>query len=316
MNTMRSLKIIFAGTSDFAVPILQGILNNSPHEVCAVLSQPDRPAGRGQRIQWSPIKQFACQHNLTLYQPPSLDSDILQSLERLSADIIIVVAYGLILPKALLSMTKGGCINVHASLLPRWRGAAPIQHALLSGDACTGITIMQMDEGLDTGPILNQESVSIKPEDTSLVLFSVLSLLGRDLLLSTLKSYCLGQLSPYDQRADLVTHAPKITKSQAQLDWRQNAKKLHQRVRAFNPWPIAYSDLGGLRIRLWQTAVLPGQFVEPGKIIDVSKKGIDVATGDGVLRIMVGQLPSKKPQTALSLLNAYKELFKPGQCFK
>lgn len=234
-----SLKIIFAGTPAFAVPTLQALVNSS-HDVVAVYTQPDRPAGRGRHLTASPVKAFALEHNIPVEQPPTLTKpEPQQGLEFYNADVMVVAAYGLLLPEAVLHAPRFGCINVHASLLPRWRGAAPIHRAILAGDTCTGITIMQMEKGLDTGPMLCQASCPIERHDTSANLHDRLATLGADALLMTLTQLEAGALNPQLQNNSHATYAKKITKAEAGLDWQQTALALERQIHAFNPWPVA-----------------------------------------------------------------------------
>jgi len=283
----RSLSIIFAGTPEFAVPTLKAILDNSSHNVCAVLAQPDRPVGRGRKIEFGPVKQLAISRNLTIFQPKTLkDEELQKELTELKPDLMIVVAYGLIIPKAILSIPSGGCINVHGSLLPRWRGAAPIQYAIMNGDPITGITIMQMDEGLDTGPMLIKKSYKINSTDTSYDVQKELSILGSELLLETLDAYVNNKLNPENQNEELATYAGKLSKSQAKLDWTKPAIELHNMVRAFNPWPVAYCEVGNKTLRILKTEVLDENNSNPGEIIRATSKGIDVGTKKRYFKII------------------------------
>ncbi|MEO6696481.1 MAG: methionyl-tRNA formyltransferase, partial [Gammaproteobacteria bacterium] len=240
---MRPLKIIFAGTPEFAVPALQALLD-SAHEVCAVYTQPDRPAGRGRTVQASPVKQLALRHRIPVLQPPSLkDASVQETLRALVADLMVVVAYGLILPAAVLSAPRLGCINIHASLLPRWRGAAPIQRAILAGDDQTGITLMQMDEGLDTGAMLVQRPCPILPTDSAKTLHDRLAALGAETLIETLGPLQDGTITARTQNGDAACYAAKLSKPEAVLDWRLDAAALDRKVRAFNPSPVAQGTL-------------------------------------------------------------------------
>ena len=301
------MKIIFAGTPEFAIPTLQALLN-SEHTVVAVYTQPDRPKGRGQKLTASPIKQLALQHQLTLFQPTTLrDEKIQHQLKNLNADIMVVVAYGLLLPKAVLTIPRLGCINVHASLLPRWRGAAPIQHAILAGDAETGITIMQMNQGLDTGNMLRQSRCIIAAAETSQSLHDKLAALGATSLLQTLKEITENKIQSISQNESLATYAAKITKEQAQLNWQLNAEQLERQVRAFNPWPIAFMIWQQQTVRVWQAQALAVDHqAAPGTLIAATPQGIDIATGKGMLRILKLQLPGSKPITAADFINAHQ----------
>lgn len=317
MEIHRHLKIIFAGTPAFALPMLEALFE-SPHEICAVFTQPDRPAGRGQKINASPIKQFAVENHLPIFQPNTLrDPQIQQQIADLKADVMIVVAYGLILPAAILSMPKYGCINVHASLLPRWRGAAPIQRAILTGDSETGISIMQMDAGLDTGPVYERRACEILVTDTASHVHDKLAQMGSECLMHTLEKIQQGTAHTHSQNNEYATYAAKINKTEANIDWQQSAQEIDRMIRAFNPWPIAYSTLNDLHIRIWSATPLNSTTnVPPGTLIQNSKDEIIVATGKGNLRLNYLQLPGGKCLAAKDLLNAHAALFAPGQQFK
>jgi methionyl-tRNA formyltransferase len=297
------VKIIFAGTPDFAASSLQSLLN-SPHTVIAVYTQPDRPAGRGRKLAPSPVKQLASAQHIPVYQPLSLrDPQEQEILRELNADLMVVAAYGLILPVAVLNTPRLGCINVHASLLPRWRGAAPIQRAILAGDTTTGITIMQMDEGLDTGNMLSKLSCPIHPEDTAEQLHDRLATLGAEALLSVLSAEIpAGE----PQNPDHATYAAKLTKTEAEIDWSLSAIDIERRIRAFNPWPIAYTYLNKQPLRIWQACIIKTENISiPGTIIDANKSGIDVATSTDIIRLLSVQLPGGKKITASEFLNAH-----------
>ncbi|WP_410013288.1 methionyl-tRNA formyltransferase [Sodalis sp. C49] len=308
-----SLRVIFAGTPDFAARHLQALLD-SAHRVVGVFTQPDRPAGRGNRLTASPVKILAQQHLLPVYQPKSLrPADSQRLVAELGADIMVVVAYGLILPQAVLDMPRLGCLNVHGSLLPRWRGAAPIQRALWAGDSVTGVTIMQMDAGLDTGDMLYQSACDIEPGDTSASLYEKLAAIGPRALLDTLARSAAGTLAPEKQDESLVTYAEKLSKEEARLDWSCPAAMLARCVRAFNPWPISFFTVGGQTIKVWQAAALdlPAQSA-PGTILHADKNGIQVATSSGALNLTLLQPAGKKPMAAQDLLNSRREWFTPG----
>ncbi|ABK46279.1 methionyl-tRNA formyltransferase [Shewanella sp. ANA-3] len=310
---MKPLNIIFAGTPDFAARHLQALIN-SHHNVIAVYTQPDRPAGRGKKLTASPVKELAVSHDIPVYQPGSLRKEpAQQELAALNADIMVVVAYGLILPKVVLDTPRLGCINVHGSILPRWRGAAPIQRALWAGDKETGVTIMQMDVGLDTGDMLLKTYLPIEDDDTSATLYEKLALQGPDALLQALEGLANGTLTAEKQDEVLANYAEKLSKEEARLDWRKSATQLWQEVRAFNPWPVSYFEHQGNTIKVWQTQVsTTSSNAAPGTIISASKKGIEVATGDGVLTLLSMQLPGKKPLSVADILNARGDWFTPN----
>ena len=309
----KSLKIIFAGTPDFAAKHLQALLNSS-HQVIGVFTQPDKPAGRGNKLTASPVKQLALQNNLPVYQPISLkDSANQQIIADLNADIMIVVAYGLILPQTVLDMPKYGCLNVHGSLLPRWRGAAPIQRACWAGDTETGITIMQMDVGLDTGDMLYKEKCHIEDDDTSATLYNKLAQIGPDALLKTLKLIIEGKAKPEKQNESQVTYATKLSKQEAKLDWNLTATQLERCIRAFNPWPVSYFEINGELIKVWQANVISETTDKtPGTILQADKSGIQIATQDGVINMTLLQPAGKKPMSAQDFLNSRKAWFIVG----
>ena len=335
------LRVIFAGTPEFASSTLQAIMA-SKHQVVAVYTQPDRPAGRGKKLTASPVKQLALEHEIPVFQPRNFKAkEDQKNFSELDADIMVVVAYGLILPKVILNCPRLGCLNVHASLLPRWRGAAPIQRAIAAGDSTSGITIMQMDEGLDTGEMLLKKQCEIGDNETGEQLHDKLAPLGATALLECLNlltEECSAKadqnrLHPEKQDNNLVTYAHKLSKQEATMQWSQSAISLHNLVRAFKSWPIATSKINDVTCRIWETTVpekelwpetgsTQGQSanpqtnnLEPGTIISANKAGIDVLTGDGILRITRLQLQGKKPLNVDALLNSKKALFKPGLHF-
>lgn len=302
----KQLTLVFAGTPDFAVPALQALLQ-SQHKLIAVYTQPDRPAGRGRKIAASPIKQLALKHDIPVYQPSNFKAEEdVTALEALQIDLLVVAAYGLILPQRVLAAPHLGCINIHASLLPRWRGAAPIQRALLAGDTVTGITIMEMEAGLDTGPMLLKKEIAIGPNETGGSLHETLSQLGAQALIEALYGIADGSLQGAAQDDALATYAAKLEKREALIDWKQPAIVLDRQVRALNPWPVAQTQLEDKIMRLWE--VKPQAIAldaPPGTVVDCSKAGIDVATGEGQLRITRLQLPGKRIMHAADFLNAY-----------
>ena len=317
------MRIVFAGTPEFAALHLQALLDDesAQHDIVGVYTQPDRPAGRGKKLTPSPVKALAEQHGLPVYQPISLkEAEQQQTLAGLNADIMVVVAYGLLLPKAILDTPKHGCINVHASLLPRWRGAAPIQRAIEAGDSETGVTIMQMDVGLDTGDMLQISRCPIDNNDTGGSLHDKLGVIGPPALLSTLEQIAQGSVNAEKQNDDLSNYAPKMSKQEAQLDWNQPANLLERKIRAFNPFPVAYTVLGKDRIRIWHTESCnqptnSSLKQTPGTILNASNDGIEVCTIEGSLIITELQLPGKKRLPVAEVLKSRAELFAPGTVF-
>lgn len=307
------LKIIFAGTPDFAARHLDALLA-SEHQVVGVFTQPDRPAGRGNKLTPSPVKTLAQSHAIPLFQPKSLRPvENQQLVAELEADVMVVVAYGLILPQAVLTMPRLGCINVHGSLLPRWRGAAPIQRSLWAGDSETGVTIMQMDVGLDTGDMLFKLSCPISAQDTSATLYDKLAQLGPQGLLETLTQLAEGRAQPEKQDDAQANYAEKLSKEEARLDWQLSAAQLERCIRAFNPWPVSYFLIDDQPVKVWQASVLPHVTGEPGEIITADKQGIQVATAEGVLNLQLLQPAGKKPMSAQDLLNSRREWFTSGR---
>ncbi len=310
---MNKLKLIFAGTPDFAARHLAALLS-SGHEVVAVYTQPDKPAGRGQKLTASPVKELALAHDLPVYQPASLRNEAAQAeLAALGADLMVVVAYGLILPKAVLDTPRLGCINVHGSLLPRWRGAAPIQRSIWAGDAETGVTIMQMDVGLDTGAMIRKVTCPIASDETSASLYDKLAGLGPQALVDTLDAMAAGDTAAEPQDDALANYAEKLSKEEARIDWSMEAVTIERCIRAFNPWPISWFDVAGQTVKVWQAEVLPqahGQAA--GTLLKADKQGIEVATGQGVLRLLTLQPPGKKAMSVADLLNSRRDWFEPG----
>ncbi len=323
------MRLGFAGTPEFSLAALDALVG-SRHRVVAVFTQPDRPAGRGRAIHLSPVKQRAAALGLDVLQPVSFKTpDAAAALERLELDALVVVAYGQILPPAVLALPKFGCFNIHASLLPRWRGAAPIQRALLAGDTVTGVTIMRMEAGLDTGPALAVREVPIDERDTAATLHDRLAPLGAQLMVDTLDDIASGRAHQQAQSAVGITYAEKISKAEGLIDWRQPAADTLRRVRAFNPWPVAETRMNGVQLRIWDAELAPGvrglaagdsgvrsvtagdpgaqaPHLPPGSVIAASYAGIDVACGSGALRLLRLQLAGRKPVPAAEFLNSQR----------
>ena len=300
-------RIIFAGTPEIAEFILASMLQAN-YPIIACLTQPDRPTGRGHKLIASPVKQLAIKNKIPVYQFAALKSkENKDIIKNLSPDLIIVVAYGLIIPKEILAIPKYGCINVHASLLPRWRGAAPIQHAILAGDEISGVTIMRMDEGLDTGDILTSYECALGPRETSADLYKKLCTLGSKGLLETLNN--LEKNTPIKQDSSIASYAPKINKQDARINWCDPAIAIDRQIRAFIPWPIAFTNFKDIVIKVWEAIPLNNydQQSLPGTILVVSKSGMNIATGAGVLRITKIQLPNKKVMTIEEILNGHPD---------
>jgi methionyl-tRNA formyltransferase len=305
---MSSLRIAFAGTPQFALPALR-VLLASRHRVVGVLTQPDRPAGRGRELRASPIKLLAQESGLPLAQPLTLKTpEGRAELAGWAPDLLVVVAYGLILPPPVLTLPRLGCVNIHGSLLPRWRGAAPIQRAILAGDAETGVTIMQLDEGLDTGPLLLERRRPIHTHDTAGDLHDVLSELGAAALAEAVEGLASGTLKARPQPAAGATHARKIEKSEARIDWSAGAAALDRQVRAFNPWPMAETTFAGesLRVLRARVAEQPASEAAPGTLLGIADDGLRVACGDGVLAVRELQRAGKRPISARDFANAVR----------
>ncbi|GAC1033893.1 methionyl-tRNA formyltransferase [Pseudomonas sp. No.21] len=308
----QALRLVFAGTPEFAAEHLKALLD-TPHSIVAVYTQPDRPAGRGQKLMPSPVKQLALQHGIPVLQPPTLrDADAQAELKALGADLMVVVAYGLILPQVVLDTPRLGCINSHASLLPRWRGAAPIQRAVQAGDAESGVTVMQMEAGLDTGPMLLKVVTPITAEDTGGTLHDRLASLGPQAVVQAIAQLAAGTLVGEVQDDALATYAHKLNKDEARLDWSRPADELERLVRAFNPWPICHSTLGGEPLKVLAAQLADGSG-QPGQILAASKDGLTVACGSGALRLTRLQLPGGKPLAFADLFNSRREQFAAGQ---
>ena len=309
----QSLRIVFAGTPDFAARHLAALLS-SEHEVIAVYTQPDRPAGRGKKLTASPVKTIALEHDIPVYQPENFKSDeAKQELADLNADIMVVVAYGLLLPQVVLDTPKLGCINVHGSILPRWRGAAPIQRSIWAGDAETGVTIMQMDIGLDTGDMLKIATLPIEASDTSASMYEKLAGLGPDALIDCLADIATGKAEPVKQDDELANYAKKLSKEEARINWNDDAAHIERCVRAFNPWPMSHFEAAENSIKVWQSRVAEQTSDKPaGTIVQADKTGIYVVTGNGVLVLEQLQVPGKKAMSVQDILNSRASWFEVG----
>jgi len=309
----QSLRIVFAGTPDFAARHLAALLS-SEHEVIAVYTQPDRPAGRGKKLTASPVKTIALEHDIPVYQPENFKSDeAKQELADLNADIMVVVAYGLLLPQVVLDTPKLGCINVHGSILPRWRGAAPIQRSIWAGDAETGVTIMQMDIGLDTGDMLKIATLPIEASDTSASMYEKLAGLGPDALIDCLADIATGKAEPVKQDDELANYAKKLSKEEARINWNDDAAHIERCVRAFNPWPMSHFEAAENSIKVWQSRVAEQSSDKPaGTIVQADKTGIYVATGNGTLVLEQLQVPGKKAMSVQDILNSRASWFEVG----
>ncbi len=300
-----SLSIVFAGTPEFAVAPLRALIA-SQHRIVGVYTQPDRPAGRGRQLTMSAVKQCALEHQLPIFQPSTLrDAAQLEALAALQPDVMVVVAYGLILPTSVLSVPRHGCFNIHASLLPRWRGAAPIHRAILAGDTHTGITIMQMDAGLDTGPMLLKRQIEIGARDTTASLHDRLASLGAEAIVTALEQLSAGTLEAHPQPSEGATYASKISKEEARIDWHQSAAQIDRQIRAFIPWPIAETRWQGEQLRIWEAepSSTSAEAV-PGSVVAAGAEGITVATGAGTLRLLKVQQAGRKPIRAAEFARA------------
>lgn len=310
---MSSLRIIFAGTPDFAASALLALIK-SEHELVAVYTQPDRPAGRGRKLRASPVKELALEHSIPVLQPEHLkEAEAQDKLRSFNADVMVVAAYGLILPQIVLDIPRLGCLNIHASLLPRWRGAAPIQRAIAAGDKESGITIMQMNAGLDTGDILQLSACPINKKDTGGDLHDRLADIGADAILETLKNLSSNKLTPVVQDDSLATYAHKLDKKEALINWQHSASNIERLIRAFNPWPVAFTYLNDKPLRIWQAQALPEQSkLAAGTVISCDKKGIDISCGDGTLRILKLQPSGSKAMDVASFMNGHAKQLHTG----
>lgn len=299
------LRIIYAGTPEFAVPALES-LSRSEHRLVAIYTQPDRPAGRGQKMQQSPVKKLALEHDLPVYQPTNFsDASALDDLRALNADLMVVAAYGLLLPPAVLEVPRLGCINIHASLLPRWRGASPIQQAILAGDEISGVTLMKMDKGLDTGAMIASRSVVIDPSWSAADLHDSLAPLGAELLLESLDHIEQALQQALVQDESLATYAPRLTKQQAEVDWNKPAQELLREIRAFNPWPVSYTFIDNENLRLWYARInLELEPGSPGYVVAHDADGVYISCGQGVLQLTELQFSGRNKCSAAQALNA------------
>ncbi len=324
----QPLRIIFAGTPEFSVKPLQALLD-SEHEIVGVYTQPDRPAGRGRKLTASPVKALALEHGLPVFQPENFKTaEACEQLASLNSDVMVVVAYGLILPKSVLEMPTFGCLNIHASLLPRWRGAAPIQRAIEAGDALSGVTIMQMDRGLDTGEMLHKVVTEITPEDNAQALHDRLSHLGSQALMETLSALQSKTLQPIKQDESLVTYAHKLSKAEAEIDWFQSAEAIVRKIQAFYPWPVAFTNFQDHPLRIGQAKQLSNsELVEltpyvdenvlsqktPGLVLSINKQGVVIMTGTQPILLQQMQPTGKKMMYAYDFALSRPML---GVCFK
>ncbi len=311
----EKLRLGFAGTPELAATVLQALIENTFHNITYIYTQPDRPSGRGRILTKSAVKQLAEVNNLVVRQPET-PADFNTTSDLSKVDALIVAAYGLLLPVDILNSPRLGCINVHTSLLPRWRGAAPIQRAIQAGDKKTGITIMQMDAGLDTGDILLQQSCPIHSYDTAGSLHDRLATLAANCLLETLDGLIKDTITPYKQDNKQATYANKITKADALIDWTKSAVELERMIRAFIPAPVAHTELNGIKMRLWETGVLDDSYAKdsPGTIVACNSEGIIVITGEQLLSIRKLQLPGKKITSAQDFLNGYPDFMNARDC--
>ncbi len=299
------MRIIFAGTPDFSVSALKSLIE-SKHEVCAVYTQPDRPAGRGRKLTPSPVKKYAVEHDIEVLQPETLkEQETQDKLRSFDADVMVVVAYGLILPQTVLDTPRLGCLNIHASVLPRWRGAAPIQRAIEAGDSKSGVTIMQMDAGLDTGAIIRIDDCEITAEDTGGSLHDKLAEIGGKSIIKALDQITEPGFTPEPQDDSLANYASKLNKKEAQIDWSQGAQQIVNAIRAFNPWPVAHTLLNGDTMRIWGATVSnQSHSAKTGEVISCTKDGLLVACGVGTVCINRIQLPGGKQTDISAFVNS------------
>lgn len=314
---MSSLRIIFAGTPDFAANALSALIK-SEHQIVAVYTQPDRPAGRGRKLRASPVKEVALENDIPVLQPDNLkEAETQEVLRSFNADVMIVAAYGLILPQVVLDIPRLGCLNIHASLLPRWRGAAPIQRAIAAGDTKSGITIMQMNAGLDTGDILQLSSCPITEDDSGGTLHDRLAEIGAKAILETLHNLDRDKINPVAQDDMLATYAHKLNKKEAQINWQLSAVEIERLIRAFNPWPVAYTRFDETTLRIWQAQALTldsntNANSKPGTVLSCDKKGIDISCGEGTLRLLKLQPSGSKAMDVAAFMNGHAKQLPVG----
>jgi len=309
------MRVVFAGTPEFSAKHLEALIDAPNVDIVGVYTQPDRQSGRGKKVAQSAVKQVALTHGLPVFQPLNFKrTEDIDQLEALQCDVMVVVAYGLLLPQAVLDAPRFGCINVHASILPRWRGAAPIQRAIEAGDSETGVTIMQMEAGLDTGPMLLKTHLPIEADDTAQSLHDKLAQQGGDALKEAVDGLAAGTLSAEVQDDNLANYAEKLSKAEGELDWSKPAIELDRTVRAFNPWPVAWTLLDEATLRIWHAKAEEAEHNQtPGTVISADKTGLVIACGEGALRISTLQLPGKKSLSITDILNSGKQLFVPGE---
>ena len=314
---MSSLRVIFAGTPDFAASALSALIESN-HEIVAVYTQPDRPAGRGRKLRASPVKELALKNDIPVFQPENLkETETQDVLRTFNADVMVVAAYGLILPQVVLDIPRLGCLNIHASLLPRWRGAAPIQRAIAAGDKESGITIMQMNAGLDTGDILRLFACPITAEDSGGDLHDRLAEIGANAIVKVLNDLDSDKLKPTAQDNSLATYAHKLDKKEAIIHWQSSAQEIERLIRAFNPWPVAFTYINNKTLRIWQAQVLTDNSdLEAGTVIACDKKGIDISCGEGTLRLLKLQPSGSKAMDVASFMNGHAKQLSVGSLLK
>lgn len=302
------MQVVFMGTPDFSIPVLESLIRSNKHEVTAVITQPDKARGRSGKLTFTPVKECAIEHGIPVYTPVKVkEKEFIDELKGIPCDVIVVVAFGQILPKEILTMPKYGCVNVHASLLPRWRGAAPMQWAIITGDTVTGVTTMQMDEGLDTGDMLLKKKVTIEPDETDESLFNKLAPLGADLLLETLDGIENGSIHPKKQDDSESTYAKLLTKELGRIDFTWEAVRIERYIRALSNWPNVYCTFRGKTLKVWKANVISDDSgYKPGTVVNVSKKSFSVQTGKGQLEFLEVQPEGKKRMDAASFLNGNK----------